>query len=100
MEVLIDGIKFIPETDCGRVVVRGISYDNIPHWLLNIEAEFLHKFVEACKKAEENNIHKDFDNDVQYWRKKIDEFEMFCKEYLGFERINHEFVEITDKNTD
>lgn len=40
MEVIIDGIKYIPETD-KTVEVGGIAYSNIGNWLSNIHYSLL-----------------------------------------------------------
>lgn len=85
MEVIIDGIEYTPKNKNG-VVVKGIEYENVGHWLFNVEANLLHNFVEACRIAEIKGVNKDNDELVKSTHDAIDEFEMFCKKYLGFER--------------
>lgn len=83
MEVIIDGIKYVPQ-DCNKVIIGGIKYDNVAHWLTNIHAELLQKWVDKVKAG----VPAPALDDVQ-------EFESFVEKYLGFStpKDGHGFVE-------
>lgn len=72
MEVIIDGIKYVPQ-DRNKVTIGGIEYDNVAHWLTNIHAELLRKWVDKVKVGEPAPALDD-----------IKEFEHFVEKYLGF----------------
>lgn len=31
MEILVDGVKYVPEKENNEIVVHGITYDNVEH---------------------------------------------------------------------
>lgn len=83
MEVMIDGIKYVPQ-DCNKVIIGGIEYDNVAHWLTNIHAKLLRKWVNKVKVGEPAPPLDD-----------VNEFECFVEKYLGFNtpKDGHGFVE-------
>lgn len=76
MEVIIDGVKYVSENDVG-VTVRGVTYSSVAHWLFNIQADLINKWINTAEdgKAPATDIDE---------YKRITEFQKFSEEYLGF----------------
>lgn len=88
MEVVIDGVKYVPESDAFRVVAHGIEYENIPHWLLNVESRLVNEWVNSLREGEipSNNP------EAEAKRKKVMEFRDFCEKFLGYKWDNKDYV--------
>lgn len=81
MEILIDGVKYVPEKENDEVVVHGITYNNIEHWLMNVESRLVSEWVNTLKEGEIPQ-----DNPVAMAkREKVFVFRNFCKDFLGYE---------------
>ena len=96
MQVIIDGVEYAPKDN--RVTVHGIEYENIPNWLLNIHATLLSDWVNAVK--EDGGIYcKGLNARHDALNNRVNEFEKFCKEFLGFETKEGEigFFEVKEK---
>ena len=92
MEILIDGVKYVPEKENNEIVVHGITYDNVGHWLMNVESTLVNDWVNSLK---ENEIPQDNPIAVKK-REKVFLFRNFCTEFLGYEwdEENYTFKEI------
>ena len=78
MEVIINGIKYIPETD-KTVEVGGIAYSNIGNWLSNIHYSLLREWMSYVKKGEGES------QEAINLSDKANKFQEYTKEFLGFE---------------
>ena len=78
MEVIINGIKYIPEKD-KTVEVGGIAYSNIGNWLLNIHCSLLREWMSYVKKGEGES------QEAINLSERTNKFEEYTKEFLGFE---------------
>ncbi len=81
MEVIIDGKRYIPE-DENVLVVHGVKYNDIPHWLGNIKSGMLQRFSMAARRHENEDLLEV--EELQAIDKKICDFDFFCEKYLGF----------------
>lgn len=95
MEVIIDGIRYIPENQ-NFTRVRGIDYDNVANWLYNIHAVMVNKWFNTVKDGENPDDSPEL---CALW-KRIHDFEDYTEKYLGFkyahEDGHHQFVECGD----
>ena len=91
MEVIINGIKYIPETD-KTVEVGGIAYSNIGNWLYNVRCNLTDKWVNHIKEGQP--VNETPEERALY--EKIICFDKYTKEFLGFEydEGNYKFLEV------
>lgn len=94
-KVIIDGVEYIPN-DTKTIEVHGHMYPSVKNWLFNVRGELLHQFMNAAKDG-----HDPYCDEAQAVSKKIDEFDRFVDEYLGFEKSdNHQEYYLRDKVTE
>ena len=91
MEVIIDGVKYIPEKD-KTIKVNRRSYYGIDHWLYNIRCLMIDEWVKYLKEDKpitENPKALEISE-------KINRFDEYTKEFLGFEydKEHNYFVEV------
>ena len=91
MEVIINGIKYIPETD-KTVEVNGNLYESITNWLFNVRCKLIEEWIVTVKAGESAN---DTPGERALFD-KINCFDEYTKEFLGFEYNEdyHVFVEV------
>ena len=66
-----------------KVVVHGIEYDSIEHWLYNVECRIVNNFFKIAKEHDGMKI-----GDVPGYteaRQDVDDFRNFIKKFLGYE---------------
>ena len=95
MEVIIDGIRHIPENQ-NFTTIRGVYYNNVAHWLYNIHAIMVNKWCDTVKDGE----NPDDSPELVALLKRIHDFEDYTKKYLGFKYVHedghYQFVECPD----
>ena len=85
MKVLIDDREFVPKDETS-IEVHGVQYDNVAHWLKNLQANLISKWVRTIKAGEK----PDLDSKEH---KELKEFEYLMEKYLGFKDDGHKIVE-------
>lgn len=88
MKVLIDDREFVPKDET-FIEVHGVQYHNVAHWLYNIQANLISKWVKTIKAGEK----PDFES-KEY--KELKEFEYFMEKYLRFKDDGQKIVEINN----
>ena len=91
MEVVIDGIKYIPEND-KTIWINGQLYGGVYSWLYDIRCTLLNQW--ACT-VNDNEPANQSPKSLELFE-KIRRFDKYTKEFLGFEYDSnrHVFVEI------
>lgn len=92
MDVLINGVRYIPESERNHITVHGIMYDNVANWLENIHARLISKWHKTLQPGQPPNITTE--GKIAYG--EIIEFENFAEKYLGYkqnEEYSH-FIEV------
>ena len=74
MKVIIDDVEYVPK-DSVRIEVHGVRYNSIEHWLFNIHAQLINKWVNEYKEGTVTNKET---------LQEITDFENFVEKHLGF----------------
>ena len=91
MEVIIDGVKYIPEKD-KTIEIGGGSYESVSNWLYNVRCNLIDKWVAHLKEGQP--VNETPEERALY--EKIICFDKYTKEFLGFEYNEgyHVFAEV------